>query len=172
MSRVFPQQGFGLGKKPFEQGALLLQQFPYPDGRGCGDGAPFVGVQVHDHFSSVLQGIDGVQQCLLHGLEIRLNPMGCQQQLTEVALNHHALAPRHVHHHHVKLVRSHRAMGKGQDGTQRQDEDDHHGEQALPDGQRKRIPRFGRCIHHSQPSYGPLMVEERLAVRNCHVRKR
>ena len=58
---VFEQQGPGFGKKSFKQGTLFFQEFPYPAGRGRGNGAPFVGVQVHDHVSPVLQGIDGMQ---------------------------------------------------------------------------------------------------------------
>ena len=78
--------------------------------------------------------------------------MGSQHHFIEVPLNHHALAARHVHHHHVALKIFHRCMSKSQDGAQRQHEDDHHGEQALPDGQWKGNPRSGRCIHHSLPS--------------------
>jgi len=58
---VFEQQGFGLGKKSFKQGTLLPQEFPDPGGRGPGNQAPFVGEQIHDHLSAVLQGIDGLQ---------------------------------------------------------------------------------------------------------------
>ena len=94
--------------------------------------------------------------------------MGGQQHFIEVALNHHALAAGHVQHHHVEFERFHRRVRKSQDGAQRQNENDHHGEQSLPDGQRKRKSRSGRCIHHSQPSYGPLVVEERLYARKSH----
>ena len=146
---VFEQQGAGLGKKSFKQGTLLLQKFPYLAGRGRGNRAPFVGERVQDHLPPVVQGNGCMQQRLLRLLKIRPNPMGRQQHFIEVPLNHHPLAARHVHHHHVEFECFHRGMRKSQDGAQRQNENDHHDEQALPDGQWKRNPRSGRCIHHS-----------------------
>ena len=50
---VFEQDGSGFREKPFKQGTLLLQELLYPGGRGRGNRAPFIGVQVDDHFPPV-----------------------------------------------------------------------------------------------------------------------
>jgi len=67
--------------------------------------------------------------------------MGRQQHFVEVPLNHHALTTCHVHHDHVEFERFYRRVRERQNGAQRQNEYDHHGEQTLPDGQWKWNPR-------------------------------